>query len=202
MGLVLALKLTREEDQQPLRALILLPTQVERFLRLVGEYDGQFRDALRDDSRTDLPIAILDPGTGVYVPALRQSTGTLRVDALFSYQPTPGTVLFLGAWWSGGRLIQATQELADTSLSLRGTQSLYSVSREIARVAVRATDVDELAEHGLCGTPSQVVDKLAAFAAAASRSSRARSRHSSATVPAPTASVGASSSSQAANKNV
>lgn len=39
MGLVLALRLAREEDNQPLRALILLPVQIERFLRLPGGPD-------------------------------------------------------------------------------------------------------------------------------------------------------------------
>ena len=36
----------------------------------------------------------------------------------------------------------------------------------VRRASAIGRDVDELAEHGLCGTPSQVVDKLAAFAAA------------------------------------
>jgi hypothetical protein len=66
------------------------------FLRLVGEFDGQFRDDLRDDSRTYLSIAIRDPLTGEYVRAMREQTGLLRVDGLFSYQPTPGTVVFFG----------------------------------------------------------------------------------------------------------
>jgi len=65
------------------------------FLRLIAEQDGNFVDALRDDSRTNLPIFIRDAG-GVLRPALRQSTRRLRVDWLFSYQPTPGTVVFAG----------------------------------------------------------------------------------------------------------
>lgn len=71
--------------------------QVRRaiFLRLVGEHDAAFRDALRDDSRTNLPIVIRGPG-GDYAPALRERTERFRLDALFSYQPTPGTVVFLG----------------------------------------------------------------------------------------------------------
>ena len=32
------------------------------FLRLVGEYTTERRDALRDDTRTDAPILIFDPG--------------------------------------------------------------------------------------------------------------------------------------------
>ena len=66
------------------------------FFRLVSELDHQFQDTLRDDSRTDLPIVIRDAATGAYLPALREESRRLRTDALFSYQPTPGTVVFLG----------------------------------------------------------------------------------------------------------
>ncbi len=66
------------------------------FVRVVGEYDGQFVDDLRDDSRTNLPIAIRNAATGEYERALRTESRLLRLDALFSYQPTPGTVVFLG----------------------------------------------------------------------------------------------------------
>jgi hypothetical protein len=65
-------------------------------LRLVGEYDAQRQDDLRDDSRTDLPILIRDPATGEYRRALGFESKRLQVDFLFSYQPTPGTVLFAG----------------------------------------------------------------------------------------------------------
>jgi len=65
------------------------------FFRVVGEYDASRRDALRDDSRTELPIVIRDPA-GVYQPALREEANHLRVDWLFSYQPRPGTVVFAG----------------------------------------------------------------------------------------------------------
>ncbi|MDQ6831055.1 MAG: carbohydrate binding family 9 domain-containing protein [Gemmatimonadota bacterium] len=66
------------------------------FIRLVGQYDSQFQDALRDDSRTGLPILTYDPKTRTVVQSKRFSANALRGDALFSYQPTPGTVLFLG----------------------------------------------------------------------------------------------------------
>jgi hypothetical protein len=66
------------------------------FLRVVGEYDAREQDALRDDSRTELPIAIRDPITGQYVRALARSDNLFRVDWLFSYQPNPGTVIFAG----------------------------------------------------------------------------------------------------------
>jgi hypothetical protein len=66
------------------------------FVRLVAEYDAQFRDALRDDTRTERPILIRDPATGVYEHALETRFNRLRFDALFAWQPTPGTVFFAG----------------------------------------------------------------------------------------------------------
>lgn len=66
------------------------------FLRLVGELDSQFRDALRDDSRTGLPIYIRNRQTGDYERARREQRDVFRLDTLFSYQPTPGTVVFVG----------------------------------------------------------------------------------------------------------
>ena len=65
------------------------------FVRVIAEQDGNFQDTLRDDSRTNRPILIRD-ASGGYSPALRTSTRRLRVDWLFSYQPTPGTVFFAG----------------------------------------------------------------------------------------------------------
>ena len=49
-----------------------------------------------DDSRTGLPILIRDPSTGLYAPAVAFERNRFRLDALFSYQPTPGTVVFAG----------------------------------------------------------------------------------------------------------
>src|SRR5690606_11961835 len=66
------------------------------FVRLVGEYDASRQDALRDDSRTDAPILIFDPAAGVHVRALALAQNRFHGDALISYQPTPGTVFFLG----------------------------------------------------------------------------------------------------------
>lgn len=66
------------------------------FLRAVGEYDAARQDDLRDDSRTELPIAIRDPATGKYARAVGSSQGRLRLDFLFAYQPRPGTVFFAG----------------------------------------------------------------------------------------------------------
>jgi len=72
--------------------------QVSRplFLRFIGEYTSQTQDALRDDSRTNLPIGIRDPASGLFLPSPAFERNRFRVDALFSYQPTPGTVFFAG----------------------------------------------------------------------------------------------------------
>jgi hypothetical protein len=66
------------------------------FARLVAEYDAQFQDDLRDDSRTERPILIRNGATGVYERAVGLSTHQLRLDVLFAWQPTPGTVFFAG----------------------------------------------------------------------------------------------------------
>ncbi len=71
--------------------------QVSRpiFVRVIAEQNGNFQDTLRDDSRTGLPIYLRD-GQGGFVAASRQDTKRVRLDWLFSYQPTPGTVFFAG----------------------------------------------------------------------------------------------------------
>ena len=66
------------------------------FVRVVGEYNSDWQDDLRDDSRTNLPIYIRNPATGVYERAVTTALKSFRADWLFSYQPTPGTVLFAG----------------------------------------------------------------------------------------------------------
>ena len=65
------------------------------FVRWVGEYDSQYQADLRDDSRTDLPIVVRG-ADGTYSRALGFRRATFRNDVLFSYQPTPGTVIFAG----------------------------------------------------------------------------------------------------------
>jgi len=72
--------------------------QVSRpvFLRLVGQYDSQWQDSLRDDSRTNDPILIKDPTTSVYTRATARTTNAVRFDWLLSYHPTPGTVMYAG----------------------------------------------------------------------------------------------------------
>ena len=66
------------------------------FLRLVGQYDSNFVDDLRDNSRTDNPILILNRETGEFSRTVERRSNHFRVDWLFSYRPTPGTVLFFG----------------------------------------------------------------------------------------------------------
>ncbi|HVL67584.1 MAG TPA: DUF5916 domain-containing protein [Vicinamibacterales bacterium] len=66
------------------------------FVRWVGEQNAYYQDALRDDSRTELPIVILDRASGTWRATLPVRRRTFRQDVLFSYQPTPGTVVFAG----------------------------------------------------------------------------------------------------------
>jgi hypothetical protein len=60
------------------------------FIRLVGEYDSFFTDALRDEGRTGRPLLV----NGKLSP--RSMSTSFRGDFLFSYQPNPGTVVFMG----------------------------------------------------------------------------------------------------------
>lgn len=64
------------------------------FLRLVGQYDMSRTDSLRDESRTGFPILIRRGSS--YSRAAATERNRLRVDGLFSWQPTPGTVFFAG----------------------------------------------------------------------------------------------------------
>ncbi|MEP6491186.1 MAG: DUF5916 domain-containing protein [bacterium] len=60
------------------------------FFRAVGEYDLSEHNDLRDETRTFLPLIIGGK------KALATRSAQLHGDWLFSYQPNPGTVLFLG----------------------------------------------------------------------------------------------------------
>ena len=66
------------------------------FFRLIGQYNAIYEDSLRDDSRSNLPIAIRDPTTGVVSRAAAVNSNVLTGSVLFSYQPVPGTVAFFG----------------------------------------------------------------------------------------------------------
>ncbi len=65
------------------------------FLRVVGQYDSDWRDDLRDDTRTNGAL-LQRQSDGSYVRLTSESNNSLRVDWLFSWQPTPGTVFFAG----------------------------------------------------------------------------------------------------------
>ena len=60
------------------------------FVRVVGEYTSVYRDALRDEGRTGQPLLV----NGRRVAA--STSASFQGDFLFSYQPNPGTVVFLG----------------------------------------------------------------------------------------------------------
>lgn len=63
------------------------------FFRYVGQYIAQERDALENPS--GLPV--LTPDTsGTLVPVAAAVQNNFRNDVLFSYNPVPGTVVFLG----------------------------------------------------------------------------------------------------------
>jgi hypothetical protein len=66
------------------------------FIRLVGEYNAYQQDSLHDDTRTNAPILIYDPGSGTYVRAAAFRQNTFRGDVLLSFTPVPGTVFFAG----------------------------------------------------------------------------------------------------------
>jgi Domain of unknown function (DUF5916) len=70
------------------------------FLRFIGQYEASWVAALRDDGRTNDPLLIKNPATGVYAPQLKTTSNTVSGNWLFSYQPTPGTVFFVG--YGGG----------------------------------------------------------------------------------------------------
>ncbi len=65
------------------------------FVRLIGEISQTTQDSLRDDSRTNLPV-YLRSSTGSYARAAAFERVRGRVDFLFSYLPTPGTVFYVG----------------------------------------------------------------------------------------------------------
>jgi hypothetical protein len=75
-----------------------LEYQVSRpiFLRLVGEYGHEKQDSLRDDTRTEAPILVFDGEAETFVRTRAFTRSSFRGDILFSYQPNPGTVVFLG----------------------------------------------------------------------------------------------------------
>ena len=94
-GLLAYQRLTRVRDGSEFARTIIPRLKVEYqilrplFLRLVGEYRSQRRAELRS-AEEGLPLLI----DGAPAPA--QETNQVRLDALLSFQPSPGTVAFLG----------------------------------------------------------------------------------------------------------
>ena len=92
--------LTRRSDGQATTRIriprLKLEYQLSRpiFVRFVGQYTAINGDTLIRDPRTGLPL--LTPGGSSFVNAERLPTTAFRVDWLFSYRPTPGTVFFAG----------------------------------------------------------------------------------------------------------
>jgi Domain of unknown function (DUF5916) len=72
--------------------------QVSRpvFVRVVGEYRTSNRLALRDESRTFLPLVACPLGPPQCTPLGARRANQFRFEWLFSYQPNPGTVFFAG----------------------------------------------------------------------------------------------------------
>jgi hypothetical protein len=64
------------------------------FVRWIAQYDARDRDALRDP-RTDRPLLVRN-AAGAWTPVAARRSNDFRNDLLFSYQPNPGTVVFLG----------------------------------------------------------------------------------------------------------
>ncbi len=92
------------------------------FVRLVGEYTSLYRDALRDEGRTGKPIITYDECAGdAYQLTTACQRSFFRGDFLFSYQPNPGTVLFVGygAGYTDTRLASQSFEFP-RSLGFRG----------------------------------------------------------------------------------
>lgn len=65
------------------------------FVRVIGEITDNQQDALRDDTRTGLPIYLRN-ANGTYRRATAFDQRRARLDYLFSYLPTPGTVAYFG----------------------------------------------------------------------------------------------------------
>lgn len=66
------------------------------FFRIIGQYDAAYQNNLRDDARTNLPIFFFNPASGTYARAAAFQSNQFQLSGLFSYQPLPGTVAFIG----------------------------------------------------------------------------------------------------------
>ena len=64
------------------------------FVRVVAQYAATDRTPLHDPT-TNRPLLVSGPN-GTFVPATESVSNSLRADFLFSYRPSPGTVIFAG----------------------------------------------------------------------------------------------------------
>jgi hypothetical protein len=94
-------RLVRERDGSRLSTAniprLKLEYQISRpiFVRFVGQYTSQNVDELRDPG-TDDPILFYDSDSDTYFPSGPSVVNSFRMDLLFSFRPTPGTVVFAG----------------------------------------------------------------------------------------------------------
>lgn len=65
------------------------------FVRVIGEHSVVQQDSLRDDSRTELPVYLRQADGSLRRAAAFKRTRA-RLDVLFSYLPSPGTVFYAG----------------------------------------------------------------------------------------------------------
>lgn len=93
------------------------------FFRTIGEYALLRQDSLRDDSRTNLPVYIRT-ASGALVRQAGFERTRARIDLLFSYLPTPGTVFYVGYGDAlradeptGPRTVQRTRDVFFAKLS-------------------------------------------------------------------------------------
>jgi hypothetical protein len=119
-GSLAATHITRERDGSEYAQSTIPRLKVEYqprrslFFRVVTEYRFERRDAL------------FDPTTGepIYIdgaPAAAQESNGLRADLLLSFEPTPGTVVFLGY----GASLAKDPLLYDTSSYTRTTDGFF-----------------------------------------------------------------------------
>jgi hypothetical protein len=104
--------------------------QVSRpiFVRLVGQYVARRQDTLHDDGRTEDPILIRQDD-GSYARALGFRDNSFRVDGLFSFEPSPGTVIFAGYGTTlGNREIGLDPQLEYDDLERRNDGFFLKVS--------------------------------------------------------------------------
>lgn len=95
-------------------------------LRLVGLYDAEVIDSLRDDGRTNQPLMTQD-AAGAWTRVGEQRHQDFAVDWLFSFRPTPGTVVFAGY----GSLMEDQRAFRFRGLRRRSDGFFFKVSYQL-----------------------------------------------------------------------